>query len=213
MNIQKNCQCPDHLPEEFWDADQGQVRVDELSAAYEAMKAQTQAVMRPKSPQDYKVSCKSDLMASDEMVNERLFEAGFSNDQVQLVYDLAHDVLEPVMAQMISILYQQNQLERLIDKFGGEERWQEISRQIRAWGERKLPRHAFEAMACNYDGVMALYNMMGAGEPGMGMQAPADFVGGESDVRKLMRDPRYWRDQDPVVVAQVRDGFRRLYPG
>ena len=33
----------------------------------------------------------------------------------------------------------------------------------------------------------------------------------EHDLKKLMRDPRYWRDQDPEIVERVRDGFRRLY--
>jgi hypothetical protein len=27
----------------------------------------------------------------------------------------------------------------------------------------------------------------------------------------MMRDPRYWRQQDPAIVEQVREGFRRLY--
>lgn len=27
----------------------------------------------------------------------------------------------------------------------------------------------------------------------------------------LMRDPRYWRDQDPELQRLVRDGFTRLY--
>jgi hypothetical protein len=27
----------------------------------------------------------------------------------------------------------------------------------------------------------------------------------------LMRDPRYWRDQDPEMQRMVREGLRRLY--
>jgi hypothetical protein len=27
-----------------------------------------------------------------------------------------------------------------------------------------------------------------------------------------MRDPRYWRDRNPELIAQVTDGFQRLYP-
>ena len=32
-----------------------------------------------------------------------------------------------------------------------------------------------------------------------------------NDLKNMMRDPRYWRDQDPELVEKVREGFRRLY--
>lgn len=34
----------------------------------------------------------------------------------------------------------------------------------------------------------------------------------EEELRRLMEDPRYWRDNDPDVVQQVNDGFKKLYP-
>jgi hypothetical protein len=37
-------------------------------------------------------------------------------------------------------------------------------------------------------------------------------VSGEADLYKLMRDPRYWRDRDPALIAKVTEGFRQLYP-
>lgn len=33
----------------------------------------------------------------------------------------------------------------------------------------------------------------------------------EAVLKQLMRDARYWKHQDPAIVEQVRDGFRRLY--
>lgn len=33
----------------------------------------------------------------------------------------------------------------------------------------------------------------------------------EYDLKKMMRDPRYWRDQEPEIVERVRAGFRKLY--
>lgn len=33
----------------------------------------------------------------------------------------------------------------------------------------------------------------------------------ENDLKKMVRDPRYWRDQDPEIVVAVREGFRLLY--
>jgi len=32
-------------------------------------------------------------------------------------------------------------------------------------------------------------------------------------MRAAMRDPRYWRDRDPVLVRSVLDGFRLLACG
>lgn len=34
----------------------------------------------------------------------------------------------------------------------------------------------------------------------------------EAALSQMMRDPRYWRDRDPELVARVTEGFQRLYP-
>jgi hypothetical protein len=41
----------------------------------------------------------------------------------------------------------------------------------------------------------------------MAQGAPDDAA-----LSQMMRDPRYWRDRDPEVIAKVTEGFRRLYP-
>ena len=38
---------------------------------------------------------------------------------------------------------------------------------------------------------------------------PPDF---EGSLRKVIDDPRYWRDGDPALARLVSDGFKRLYP-
>jgi hypothetical protein len=60
---------------------------------------------------------------------------------------------------------------------------------------------------------MALRRMMASGEPGPLGQGVAAAPQDEAAIRTLMRDPRYWRDRDPGLVAQVTEGFRRLYGG
>jgi hypothetical protein len=35
----------------------------------------------------------------------------------------------------------------------------------------------------------------------------------EAALRKMMRDPRYWRSREPDFVKRVTDGFRRLTGG
>lgn len=33
----------------------------------------------------------------------------------------------------------------------------------------------------------------------------------ERDLQSMMRDPKYWRDQDPSFVQKVTEGFQKLY--
>lgn len=33
----------------------------------------------------------------------------------------------------------------------------------------------------------------------------------EQELRNLMKDPRYWKLQDPEIVKRVEEGFKRLY--
>lgn len=210
--------CPAYLPEKFWDAKQRQPRLEALARSYREMERKIGAGVHRQVPahhSEYCVECRSDLFSPDGMVNERLHRAGFSNEQVQLVYDLAHEALEPLVAEIFVELYGQQQVDRLCEKFGGEERWQETARQLQTWGQRKFGPDALNAMASSYDGVLSLYDMMNKqeGEPTLGGLGDGPGMRNEEDVRRLMRNPKYWRDRDPATVERVREGFRRLYPG
>lgn len=35
----------------------------------------------------------------------------------------------------------------------------------------------------------------------------------ESELREMMRDPKYWRDRDPETVRKIEQGFKKLYGG
>ena len=41
---------------------------------------------------------------------------------------------------------------------------------------------------------------------------PKAKAAAEEELRRLMRDPRYWRDRDPAILTRVGEGFKRLYP-
>lgn len=42
--------------------------------------------------------------------------------------------------------------------------------------------------------------------------APADpLPTTEADLRRMMRDPRYWRTREPEHVKKVTDGFKHLF--
>jgi len=60
---------------------------------------------------------------------------------------------------------------------------------------------------------MTLHRMMQDGEPQLvSGAAPAPAGRSESQLRRMMQDPRYWRDHDTSFAAEVRRGFEDLYP-
>ena len=103
--------------------------------------------------------------------------------------------------------------QRLCDHFG-KHHWPMVRRQLCAWGHQHLPTEAFDALSCQYDGVLLLYQMMQAARPQAMMQSGCGQgqLVSEANLRKMMRDPRYWREQDPAFRARVSAGYRQLYP-
>ncbi|MGC2855999.1 capsid assembly protein [Novispirillum sp. DQ9] len=203
---------PDFLPDAFWDAEAGEVRLRDLADAFSALEARAGAI--PDSPDGYEIAERHPLLASDPDLNALLHGAGFSPEQAQLVYDLAADRVLPMIEGLAAEFEADRQLVRLVDHFGGEEGWAEVSRQILAWGRSNLPAEVLNALATTYEGVIALHGMMGAGEPALGAPAgPAEAPLDEDGAKALMRDPRYWRDRDPALVRKVGKAFERLYPG
>lgn len=169
----------------------------------------------PETPDGYSIACDHGLFQPDPDINGRLHEAGYTADQAQLLYDLAAERMIPLIQTMAAEFQAEREVERLVARFGGEERWREVSRQLLAWAGKTLPPAAVEGLATTYEGVMALYAMMTGSEPAALSMAGNRAGGGEgeAELRTLMRDPRYWRDRDPAVIARVTEGFQRLYPG
>ena len=33
----------------------------------------------------------------------------------------------------------------------------------------------------------------------------------DDDLRRMMRDPKYWRDADPEYIRKIENGFKKLY--
>lgn len=224
---------PPEVPEKFWDEETGQVRVDALLKSYlelekrlsrmvalpedeadeEARTRLMRALGVPESPDAYAIEPRHPLVTPDPDVNRRLHQAGFTPNQVQLVYDLAAERLLPLIGEAAQMFEAERQLERLKDHFGGEERWARVARELAAWGKSKLPEPVFEALSSTYEGVLALHRMMEKNEPGLLRDAEAAPALGEDELRQMMRDPRYWKKRDPDFVSRVSDGFRRLFPG
>ncbi|MBY6262415.1 hypothetical protein EI613_10905 [Azospirillum sp. 412522] len=169
----------------------------------------------PETPDGYSIACDHGLFQPDPEINGRLHGAGYTPDQAQLLYDLAAERMIPLIQAMAAEFQAEREVERLVARFGGEERWREVSRQLLAWAGKTLPPAAVEGLATTYEGVMALHAMMTGNEPAALSMTGSRSEGGEGEgeLRTLMRDPRYWRDRDPAVIARVTEGFQRLYPG
>ena len=205
---------PEYLPEKFWDAASGETRVEALARSYaELEKKLGLGEGVPADPSGYRIESRDEVIVPDPEINALLHKTGFTQAQAQLVYDLAAERLMPMLGEIAAHFEVDRQTERLARHFGSEDKWREISRQVAAWGRAHLPQSAFGALSSTYEGVVAMHRMMNSGEPGLVRGESAGGPTTESAIEDLMRDPRYWRDHEPGIVARVTEGFRRLYPG
>ncbi|MDJ0386734.1 hypothetical protein QMO56_01295 [Roseomonas sp. E05] len=221
----------EEIPEKFRDPESGALRVEALLRSYRELEKRLsqrfappgpeapeeertrfrRAIGVPDSPEGYQVEPKHELCGPDPEINQRLHEAGFTCHQVQLVYDLAAERLLPLIAEAAADYEAQKQVTRLAQEFGGEEQFRRIAPQIAAWGRANLAPPVFEALSTTAEGVLALHRMMAKSEPSLARSAePAESLD-EQALRKMMRDPRYWRSREPEYVKRVTDGFKRLF--
>lgn len=203
------------LPDRFLDEASGEIRKDALVQAYLDLEQQLESrPLRaiPASFEDYAIMVSTNAFTADPDVNKRLHEAGFDQDQAQLVYDLAASHLFPMVAEVASTYEAEGQIAKLRQDFGGEEQWREVSRQMKAWGESNLPDEVFAVLSSSREGVLAMHKMMAGDEPTLVANAATTKTAPTAaELKQLMRDPRYWRDQDKAFVERVRDGFRQIY--
>jgi len=218
------------VPEKFRDPATGGIRTEALLKSYlELERALSRRVTRPgddapdeerarwrrmlgvpDGPEGYEITPPHELCGPDEEINRRLHEAGFSCSQAQLVYDLAAERLVPLIAEAAAEFEAGRQREKLHAEFGGEERFRRLVPQIAAWGRANLPETVFAALSTTAEGVIAMQRMMAGKEPSLARGGDADAGPDEAELRKMMRDPRYWRSREPDFVRRVTDGFRRV---
>lgn len=224
---QKNLK-PQTLPEKFWDAETGELRLDALIQSYIALEKKLSTMIPvpgdgedksrlhrmlgvPEKAEDYCVNCDHGLFTPDTDMNARLHERGFTPEQVQMVYDLAAEKLVPMILELSEEFKADREVERLTAAFGGPERWQEVSRQLLSFGRKNLPADVLRNLASSFEGVMALHRMMKGEDSTVSPRIESNASTSETDLRSMMRDPKYWRQKDPAFVGKVTEGFRRLY--
>jgi hypothetical protein len=223
---------PAGVPEKFWDREAGAIRMDALLKSYvelerklgsmvplpgdddqEGRERLRRALGVPASAEEYQLESRDELLEPTPEINTKLHQAGFTQEQAQLVYDLAAEHVLPLIDDAVGELHAARDAERLAKQFGGAASWQNMARQIRTWGEANLAGEVYRTLAASYDGVVAMHQMMQAREPTVLQEANGPQVDvDEASLTRMMRDPRYWRERDPAFVAQVTEGFQRLYP-
>lgn len=217
------------VPQKFLDPETGELRIEVLLKSYMALEKklsevgspslsdpeQRQRVLKelgcPDCVDDYQIDVSHGLFDRDDELNQKLFEKGFTNDQVQMVYDLAAEKLVPMILDLAAEFEADREIERLIQEFGGKEKWQELSRQLLAYGQQNLSSDVLAGLANSYEGVMALYRMMSSDQPALNKQASSEGALDETKLKSMMADPKYWKNKDPAFIAKVTEGFSTLY--
>lgn len=201
------------VPQKFKDPETGAINVPAIVNSYsELERKMSEKPGAPKSPEEYCINCDHGMFEPDAEVNQRLHAKGLSQEQMQEVYDLAAERLIPMIIELAGDFQADREVEKLINHFGGQENWKEVSRQLLAFGQKNLPGDVLENLSGSYEGVMALHRMMKGEEPQM---AKGETQGQSStdmnEIKSLMRDPKYWKEKDPATVAKVTEGFKKIY--
>lgn len=202
------------IPDKFLDSETGEPNVDAIVKSYLELEKKLglgEDTDMPENPSQYNVKLDHNLFDFDEELNEKMFELGFSNKQVQLVYDMAAEKLVPMVAELTQEFEAEKQMNRLQDKFGGVDKYKEIARQLKSFGEKNLNPEILEALSTSYEGIMALYHMMQSSEPKAIKERTPSLQAGDEELKTMVRDPKYWRDKDPAFVAKVTKAFQDFY--
>lgn len=216
----------ENIPEKFLNKD-GTVNTDALIKSYSALEKkmgamisvpgdddddETKARFRraigvPDSASEYPVSA----MFDDANVREKFYEIGLTKTQVEKIYGIAEEFLSPVLSDLFSMQNDVRATNELKNFFGSNEKMIDALHAINEFGTRFLPRDAFDALCATPQGIQGLYRMMQSMEPNVHTDKTTRENLSDEDLRRMMRDPKYWRDGDAEYVRKIENGFKKLY--
>lgn len=153
----------------------------------------------------------TDDMFDDESVRQKFREIGLTCNQVEQIYKIANEYLSPVLSELFLMQNETNAYQELKIFFGGTEKMNDALRAIDAFGTKFLPHDAFDALCSTPQGIQGVYKMMQSVEPNVETQKNENQNLTDDDLRRMMRDPKYWRDSDPEYVRKIENGFKKLY--
>lgn len=152
-----------------------------------------------------------DLFDGDDALREKFLEIGLTPNQVSKIYDIATEYLSPVITDLFDMQNESTAINELKNFFGSDDKMNEALNAINTFGEKFLPRDAFDALCASPQGIQSIYRMMQSMEPTVQMQKNESEKLTDNDLRRMMRDPKYWRDHDAEYVRKIENGFKKLY--
>ena len=216
----------EQIPEKFLD-DKGELNTSALIKSYcELEKKMGGMISVPKDDSDENVKQKfnhaigvpdnaseypTNELFDNESVREQFHEIGLTSTQVEKIYAIAEEFLKPTLKNIFEVQNQNNALNELKNFFGSKEKMENALREINAFGERYLPSDAFDELCSTPQGIQGIYKMMQSIEPTVLTDKNSNENLTDNDLRNMMRDPKYWRDQDPEYVRKIENGFKKLY--
>ena len=165
------------------------------------------AIGVPDNASDYPMNALFD----DESVREKFHEIGLTSKQVEKIYDIATEFLQPTLQNLFELQNQTNAMNELKKFFGSTEKMNEALKEINAFVKRFLPESTFNELCSTPQGIQGIYKMMQVQEPEIFTDKNTTENLSDDDLRNMMKDPKYWRDQDPEYVRKIENGFKKLY--
>lgn len=147
----------------------------------------------------------------DESVRSKFHEIGLTTSQVEKIYAIAEEFLSPVLSEFFQMQHESSSMAELKKFFGDDEKMRDAINEINAFGEKFLPAEAYTALCATPQGIQSIYKMMQSMEPSVTTDKNASSSLSDEDLRRMMRDPKYWRDGDTEYIRKIESGFKKLY--
>ena len=147
----------------------------------------------------------------DENIRKKFHEIGLTTTQVEKIYSIATEFLSPVVSELFSKQNEADAIAELKKFFGTTEKMNDALNAIKTFGEKFLPNDAFEELCSTPQGIQSIYRMMQSMEPAVQTEKNETKNLTDEQLRRMMRDPKYWRDSDPEYVRKLENGFKKLY--
>ena len=216
----------DKIPEKFLNED-GTLNTDALMKSYSELERKIGTMITvPTNESDETVRARfnraigvpetadeypTNELFDDENLRNKFHEIGLTSTQVEKIYSIANEFLTPVISELYETQNEKNAVAELKNFFGGTEKMNEALRAINSFGSKYLPADAFDELCSTPQGIQGIYRMMQSIEPNVETERNEVKNLTDSDLRRMMRDPKYWRDGDSEYIRKIENGFKKLY--